>query len=181
MEKDILETAELDLESEGSNIDEPKDASLPEVVHVPGTVEAFDAIQSDWNGKDVVKVTKQAAEKLNLGLLASTLDVVMESRRTLEKIRKLEDIIYTKEGINCDKDIISLYNAERNTYASQIEMVRKYVLNNKSALEELDKPTQEVFELLRQLTPEKLALMRKSIEELRKDDSVDDSDLLSDK
>ncbi len=182
MERDEINEYEEAL-NEAENAGEADAVHLPEPVKIETAVEekVTKYIKGEAKTPDITSVTRDAAQRLNLGLLFENIRVVLELQRQRAKIEVLEKKIYSEDGVNADKELVALYNSERAHYMTQLEYVRKYVLNNKSAMDDLNKEPNEVLEMLTQLSGEKLSKLKSFIGELVSENSVDDDDLLEDK
>lgn len=128
---------------------------------------------------DIVEVTRKAAQRLNFGLIVENIRVIMDLYNTRDKISKLEASIYTNVN-GAFKETIELYRFEKNHYLQQLEFVRKYVLNNKSALDDLNADTNELADLLTQVPLEKRNALIEFLKGLLAEPVAESADLLGD-
>jgi len=128
---------------------------------------------------DIVEVTRKAAQRLNFGLIVENIRVIMDLYNTRDKISKLEASIYTNVN-GALKETIELYRFEKNHYLQQLEFVRKYVLNNKSALDDLNADTNELADLLTQVPLEKRNALIEFLKGLLAEPVAESADLLGD-
>lgn len=127
---------------------------------------------------DLPAITRDAAERLNIGLLYENVRIILSLQRQKEKIAALENQIYSQAGINPDKGLLQLYSFENNFYMQQVEYVRKYVLNNKSALDDLNADANELSKIFTQLSKDQIQKIKQFIATLRAESEVSEDNIL---
>lgn len=142
--------------------------------------EAVSAFIAGKDELDITAVTRSAAERLNLGLLYENIKIILNLQRQKQKVSILESMIYNPEGLNPDKGLIALYSYENNFYMQQMEYVRKYILNNKSALDDLNAETTELTKAFSQLSKDQIKKLKDFLKDLRSESSVQEDDILAD-
>lgn len=124
---------------------------------------------------DVVKrVITNLAQKINITQGYLTAVSLSRMNRLSVFLQRAEETIFNPDLLASmsTADILELYEAGQKIYQSSMENSRKFIYQNKQTMEELEKPVDELKQALLNMPPEKLARIRKIIEEAENETHV---------
>lgn len=127
------------------------------------------------NIEDLSKVTKSAAERINIGLIVTVYSSISRSAREQAHLRLIDDVLFTSENLTAMsmKDMISLRGQVIGNIEADNEYARKYILNNRGALDAFGSPAQKLMDKLGTLPQDKLLKLSTLVDSMIAEGSAD--------
>lgn len=115
----------------------------------------------------VKQVVTNLAQKINMTQGYLTAVSLSRMNRLSDFLKQAEELIFNPERLTSmsTEEILNLYDVGQKIYQSSMESSRKFVFQNKETLQDLEKPADELRQMLLSLPPNKLEKIRSIIEE----------------
>lgn len=122
----------------------------------------------------VKRVITNLAQKINVTQGYLTAVSLSRMNRLSVFLQRAEETIFNPDllGSMDTEEILNLYEAGQKIYQASMENSRKFIYQNKQTMEELEKPVDELKQALLNMPPEKLARIRKIIEEAENETNI---------